>query len=201
MSNFNHNQNKGTIIIVEGPQGSGKTTLANYLRDTIPASNLYRLSGIKDNSKAGYMKCKKMYTGLNNYIKTLEEAEQTLIFDRTFFTNEVYSRCGYKDYNFHKAYLELLDKFNKLNFNIYFINLYLKNTELYKERLNRKEHHHYQEFSIKNSINQQNTYLEICNELEKSTNIKVLRIATDDYEKAYKEIKENIPLLSNEINN
>lgn len=198
MNYFKHDKNKGTIIIVEGPQGVGKTTLSNYLRDVIPSSNLYRLAGIKDNSKAGYMKCKKMYTGLNNYIKTLEESEQTLIFDRTFFTNEIYSRCGYKDYNFNKAYLELLDKFNKLNFNIYFINLYLEDTNIYKERLNRKEHHLYQEFSIQNSITQQNAYKQMCDELEETTNIKVLRIATDDYNKAYQEIKENIPLLSNE---
>ena len=33
------------LIIVEGPQGVGKTTLANYLRDNIVGSNLYRLSG------------------------------------------------------------------------------------------------------------------------------------------------------------
>lgn len=38
---------KQKLIIVEGPQGTGKTTLTNYLRDNIPGSNLYRLSGQK----------------------------------------------------------------------------------------------------------------------------------------------------------
>ncbi len=33
------------MIIVEDPQGTGKTTLTNYLRDNIASSNLYRLSG------------------------------------------------------------------------------------------------------------------------------------------------------------
>ena len=38
---------KSKIIIVEGPQGTGKTTLTNYLRENIPGSNLYRLHGQK----------------------------------------------------------------------------------------------------------------------------------------------------------
>lgn len=38
-------------IIVEGPQGCGKTSLTNYLRDNIAASNLYRLTGNKDKQK------------------------------------------------------------------------------------------------------------------------------------------------------
>ena len=38
---------KSKCIIVEGPQGCGKTTLTNYLRENIPASNLYRLTVIK----------------------------------------------------------------------------------------------------------------------------------------------------------
>lgn len=193
MKNFY--ENRGNIIIVEGPQGVGKTTLANYLRDNIPASNLYRLSGIKDNSKKGYMKAKKMYVGLNNYIKTLEEAEQTLIFDRTFFTNEVYARLGYKDYDFTIAYNYLLKKFTELNFNIFFINLYLEDTELFKKRLDRGEHHQYQEFSLKNSVDQQNVYNDLCDELEKTTNINVLRVATDNYDKAYQEIKNFLPMM------
>lgn len=44
---------KNRMIIVEGPQGTGKTTLAEYLRDNIPASNLYRLSGQRDKSESG----------------------------------------------------------------------------------------------------------------------------------------------------
>ena len=39
---------KDTIIIVEGPQGAGKTTFTNYLREKMGATDLYRLTGIKD---------------------------------------------------------------------------------------------------------------------------------------------------------
>ena len=41
------------LIIIEGPQGTGKSTLANYLRDTVASSNLYRLSGQKDKTATG----------------------------------------------------------------------------------------------------------------------------------------------------
>ena len=44
---------KDTIIIVEGPQGTGKTTVTNYLREKMSATDLYRLSGIKDKTETG----------------------------------------------------------------------------------------------------------------------------------------------------
>ena len=44
---------KRNIIIIEGPQGVGKSTLANFLRDNLPSTNLYRLSGINDKTKTG----------------------------------------------------------------------------------------------------------------------------------------------------
>ena len=44
---------KSKLIIVEGPQGTGKTTLTNYLRENLASSNLYRLSGQKDKSEKG----------------------------------------------------------------------------------------------------------------------------------------------------
>ena len=62
---------KGNIIIIEGPQGSGKSTMTNFIRDNLPGSNLYRLSGIKDKTKTGYEKNKTMYLGLINYMEAL----------------------------------------------------------------------------------------------------------------------------------
>ena len=41
------------IIIVEGPQGVGKTTFTDYLREHMAATNLLRLSGIKDRTETG----------------------------------------------------------------------------------------------------------------------------------------------------
>ena len=91
---------RGNIIIIEGPQGVGKSTMANFLRDNLPTTNLYRLSGIKDKTKQGREKNKIMYLGLINYMESLEETELNLVFDRTFFSEQVYCMLGYKEYKF-----------------------------------------------------------------------------------------------------
>lgn len=67
--------------------------------------------------------------------------------------------------------------------------LYLEDTNLFKARLDRKSHHNYQSFSIENSINQQNIYLDLGKELE-GTKIKVIPLAMDDFEKSYEKVKE-----------
>ena len=185
---------KGNIIIIEGPQGSGKSTMTNFIRDNLPGSNLYRLSGIKDKTKTGYEKNKTMYLGLINYMEALEETELNLIFDRTFFTEQVYAKLGYKDYSFDDIYKRLLRKLSDLDFNIYFVVLYLKDTNIYEQRLVR-QHHQYQAFSKENSINQQNEYLKLIDNI-KYKSIHKIKIATDDFNKAYNKLIKKIPVLS-----
>ena len=81
---------KDTIIIVEGPQGVGKTTFTNYLREKMSSTDLYRLSGIKDKSETGLQKMKEKYLALLEYIDKCKDVN--MIFDRTFFTEEIYSK-------------------------------------------------------------------------------------------------------------
>ena len=182
---------KNRIIIVEGPQGTGKTSLTNYLRDNIPASNLYRLSGQKDKTNNGKEKSIIMYNALLDYLYKMQEVEMDLIFDRTFFTEEIYARLGYKEYSFTKIYLNLLKRLENLNnhYDLYLILLYLKNTDLYKQRLERAYHHNYQAFSIQNSIDQQEAYQKMAQEIKNNASpIKVLETPTDDFSYAYKKI-------------
>lgn len=186
-------KNRGNIIIIEGPQGVGKSTMANFLRDNLASSNLYRLTGIKDKTKTGYDKNKRMYLNLLNYMEELEDTELNLIFDRTFFTEQVYCLLGFKEYKFDDVYERLVQKLNALDFNIYYVVLYLNDTSIYEKRLKR-QHHQYQAFSIESSVNQQNTYLKLADNL-KEENINVLKIATDNYEKAYNELINSIPIL------
>ena len=187
---------RGNIIIIEGPQGSGKSTMANFLRDNLLSSNLYRLTGIKDKSITGYDKNKSMYLGLINYMESLEYTELNLIFDRTFFTEEVYSILGYKEYRFDKAYNRLVKKLSQLDFNIYLVVLYCKDTSLYEKRL-RRQHHNYQAFSVENSVNQQNTYLKLLDEIEYDT-INKIKLCVDDYDEAYRVLIDSIPVLRDE---
>lgn len=187
---------RGNIIIIEGPQGSGKSTMANFLRDNLSSSNLYRLTGIKDKSITGYNKNKSMYLGLINYMESLEDTELNLIFDRTFFTEEVYSILGYKEYRFDEAYDRLVKKLSQLDFNIYLVILYCKDTSLYEKRL-RRQHHNYQAFSVENSVNQQKTYLHLLDEIEYDT-INKIKLCVDNYDEAYKILIDSIPVLKDE---
>ena len=180
---------KSKLIIIEGPQGCGKTTLANYLRENIAGSNLYRLTGNKDKTLTGKEKSKNMYLALMEYIKKLENCDINLIFDRTFFTDYVYSLLGYKEYTYEDVYNNLLDLFGNLNFDIYYISLYLENPNIYKERLKRV-HHNYQAFSKENSLKQQETYKLIIPQIKELKNTKVYEIAMDDFNLAYKQIND-----------
>ncbi len=183
------------LIIVEGPQGVGKTTLANYLRDNIAGSNLYRLSGQKDKTLTGLEYSRIMYDALIDYLEKMQSVPMNMIFDRTFMTEEVYARLGYKDYSFTKEYNYYLSKLSSLKYEMYYFPLYLENVDLYRKRLDRGEHHLYQEFSLQNSINQQNMYLELAMEISKKeinydNPIQVVPLAMDDFDKSYTKVKK-----------
>lgn len=185
---------KSRMVIVEGPQGTGKTTLSNYLRDNMAGSNLYRLSGQKDKSIKGLNYSITMYDALLDYLNTMQNIPMDMIFDRTFMTEEVYARLGYKEYSFTEKYKNLVEKLNLLKYDIYYFSLYLNNVELFRERLARDSHHNYQDFSVQNSIDQQNMYLKISDELEKYDNINVIRLPMDDFEIAYNEVRKKLKI-------
>ena len=180
---------KDVIIIVEGPQGAGKTTFSNYLREQMSSTDLYRLAGIKDKTEAGHMKIKRKYDQLIEYMKVCEDSN--LVFDRTFFSNEVYSRLGYLDYNFSNTFNELLEKLDNIrNAEIYLIVLYLENEQEYVKRIKRDKHQ-YQKFSLENSMNQQNEYLKLADEVkEKTKNINVIKFASDNQNQSEIKLKE-----------
>ncbi len=184
------------LIVVEGAQGAGKTTVTDFIRHSLSYTNLYRLCGTSDTTKEGKKKAEDMYIDLLEYIKKMENKSINLLFDRTFFTEENYCRLGKKDYTFTDVYEKLLEDFSKLDFDIYYITLYLKDTKKYSSRLDRKDKAKFKnsEFNVENSINQQRVYLEMAEEIkEKYPNIKVANIANDrDFEETKKELKEFI---------
>lgn len=184
------------LIVVEGAQGAGKTTLTDFLRYSLSYTNLYRLCGTSDITKEGKKKAENMYVNLLEYIKKLENNSINLVFDRTFFTEENYCRLGKKEYTFTDVYDKLLEDFSKLDFEIYYITLYLKDENVYSERLNRKDKAKFKgsEFEVQNSINQQKIYLEMAEEIKnKYPQIKVINLATDkNLDIVKKELRENI---------
>lgn len=188
------NMAKSKLIIVEGAQGAGKTTITDYLRNSIKHTNLYRLSGVSDSSITGLKKSSKMYYDLLDYMKKMENLDINLLFDRTFFSEENYCRLGKKDYSFTQVYNDLVDKFSKLDFDIYYITLYLKDVSLYETRLKRdgKAEPLYAKFSAENSIAQQNEYLKMADEIAKMyPSIKVFNV----------ENGESFEMTKNELRN
>lgn len=182
------------IIIVEGPQGAGKTTITDYIRNIVPYTNLYRLSGTSDSTEAGKIKATKMYEDLMNYMENLQNMSINLLFDRTFFTEEIYCRLGFKEYSFSDEYEKLLQRLSNMDFEIYYITLYLGNTEEYEKRLQRdgKANVKYAKFNIKSSIEQQNAYLKMAEEIKnKYSKINVVNYDTSrDVQITLNEIKE-----------
>ena len=171
---------RDTIVIVEGPQGTGKTTVTNYLREKMSATDLYRLSGIKDRTESGKEKIRVKYEKLLEYVENCKDID--MIFDRNFFTNEVYARLGYQNYSFADVYQNLLKKLDSIDADIYLVILYLKDENEFNRRLKRDKHE-YQKFEAESSILQQREYLKLADEVEKQTkNIKVVRLNTDNDE-------------------
>ena len=182
--------------MVEVAQVSGKKTITDFLRYSLSYTNLYRLCGTSDSSKEGKKKAEDMYINLLEYIKKMENKNINLVFDRTFFTEENYCRLGKKDYTFTDVYEKLLEEFSKLDFEIYYITLYLEDVEKYNARLDRKDKAAFKnsKFEAENSINQQRVYLQMAEEIkEKYPNIHVINIANDrDFEETKKELRKVI---------
>ena len=182
------------IIVVEGPQGVVKTTITDYIRHAIPYTNLYRLSGTADISPEGKEKAKVMYEDLLEYVEKLQNKSINLLFDRTFFTEEIFCRLGFKEYSFTDVFNKLIDKLAKMDFDIYYITLYLSNSEEFTKRLNRegKTKVKYTEFNKNSSVNQQEAYLKLAEEIkEKYTNIHVVNIDNSrDLDEVKAELKE-----------
>ena len=184
------------LIVVEGAQGAGKTTITDFLRYSLSYTNLYRLCGTSDSTKTGLKKATDMYENLLDYVQKMENLSINLVFDRTFFTEENYCRLGKKEYSFTEEYNKLLERFGKLDFDIYYLTLYLEDESLYNERLSRggKAIFETSKFGVENSINQQRVYLEMAEEIKvKYPNINVINIKSDrPLEEVQKEIREKI---------
>lgn len=183
------------IIIVEGAQGAGKTTITDYIRHAIPYTNLYRLSGTADSTPTGRAKSEKMYIDLVDYIEKLQNMSIHLLFDRTFFTEEIYCRLGFKEYTFNDIYEKLLNRLANMDFEIYYITLYLSDENEFEKRLNRagKAKNAYAKFNKQSSINQQNAYLKMADEIaEKYPQIKVIKLDNCRDENVVKEEIKNM---------
>ena len=126
------------LIILEGPRGSGKSTVARELRNSIEGSTLINPTGFKDDGGEGLRKIISYYEAMEAYLKALSASSETfcVIFDRTFFSEVVYSRI-YKDYDFNPAYEWFLNSMLNYTNELDLFYMKLSNEEELRERLNR----------------------------------------------------------------
>lgn len=188
------------LIIVEGPQGAGKTTVTDYLRNKLPYTNLYRLCGTSDQGYTGKNKAAGMYMSLLDYIKTLENKSINLVFDRTFFTEQVYCTMGKKDYDFTEFYQLFCDKLFEMDFEIYYITLFMSNPESYAARLDRPGKANFKNsvFSGENSFMQQIEYGQMLSALvEAYGNKENVNFYSLDTDRTKKEIFQDLDNLFN----
>ncbi len=200
INKIKYDEKKKSIIVIEGPQGVGKTGFTNYCRENIPFTDKFQLSGTSDKTITGYKKAKDRYYDLLRFMKKYEKYDLNMLFDRTFFSEEAYCRLGYKAYQFHDIYLKLLDKLNDFDLNIFIIFLYLENIELYEERLKRDKTKSFTPFALKSSTEQQEVYLQMAEELEIYNNINAIVVPNDNFTESYKKLHKLLPPLETKMN-
>lgn len=168
MMNMDH---KPFIIIVEGPQGVGKTTLTNWLRDNYKYCELMRLTGSAPISKELHEK-----VGLEYHIGALERCENlvamgcfNVIMDRSYFSEAVYAVLykGYNPFDGLMNYCQILgDIATRQDVNILIINL--KGTEDFFEKSLKRNKPDYQDvkYGVETSIAQQDMYERLMRQAE-----------------------------------
>jgi thymidylate kinase len=170
------------LIVIEGPQGAGKTTITDYIRHKLPYTNLYRLNGSNDSSPTGKAKSVEMYTDLLDYIEKLQNKNINLLFDRTFFTEAIYCRLGFKEFSYDDVFDVFLERLANFDFETYYITLYLSDTNEFETRLARSDKAiiKYAKFDKDSSIKQQDAYLKMADEVKQEfrDKIKVINIDT-----------------------
>jgi len=149
---------KPKLIIVEGPQGSGKSILTNYLREYVPHSTLLRLNGLpKDSNDTDVFFYHTSWLHLINVNRSLNSQ---FILDRSFVSEKVYCDLGYKNYDFKIHFDLLAEQLNCLR-EFYDIKIVLlkTNDKVLEKRLKRNKFT-YSEFSVESSKKQYTSYAE-----------------------------------------
>ncbi len=149
------------LIILEGPRGTGKSTITRKLRDKVDGATLINLTGFKTDGEEGLAKIKSYYNSLDTYLHHLSKSQHTytVIFDRTFFSEVVYSKI-YKSYDFTASYNYLLNSLFDCVDELHLFYLRLNDGDKLRERLNRDKVQLFDkvEESVAESFKQQEYY-------------------------------------------
>ena len=149
---------KPKIIFIEGMQGVGKSSITKQLREKLGNTTLLDLSGVKDKTIEGRDKTYRYHKKILQMLEDTKGCQMNYVISRSYQSEVVYCNLGYKPYTFDAQANSLISEIQYLTkfYNVYFIIL-TATEEQFKERLQRNKFC-YNEFSVKNSLDQQEEY-------------------------------------------
>lgn len=176
--------NKPKLIIVEGAQGVGKGAITNILREQMPYTNLFRLSGLSNDTLDLKTKTFKMRELELDTIFYAKNTGMNFILDRSHLSERVYCKLNYKPYSFKHETNKLNDKLNSISEHYDTRVVLLKATkETITKRLSQRDKVEFNKlaFRAENSIAQQDKYVIEVNKLAKTSQyINFITIDTDN---------------------
>ena len=184
---------KPFILLVEGSQGCGKSTVCKELREQMKYVTLLDLNGVGDKTEEGRNKMFKYHNQILDMFDYTKICGMNYVCCRSFLSETIYCNLGYKPYSFANHNNILINNLDYLTrwYDVYFILLTAKEEDL-KIRLNRDKFA-YHSFSVENSLAQQEQYRkEFRNMINQKTNIKVYEIENDNLERTVNSIKDII---------
>jgi len=161
---------KTKILVLEGARGTGKSTLAFQLRQSLKNSTLINFTGFNMDGEKGLRQVENYYYTWMHFFYGMEShnVEQTIICDRIFFSEKVFNM--YKNYNFDEAYINLIQNFAKLNPTIFYLTIN-DEIELSRRLVRDKIPFHNVEESVAETLKQQGEYDKVFEEVKDKFNI------------------------------
>lgn len=114
------------LLVFEGPRAGGKSTVAQILRRQIKDSTLVNFTGFEDDGGKGLIKVTKYYAAWMELMETLKEDNQTMICDRLFFSEQIFSKIT-KSYSFQAPYEHLLKRLEDSGIEVHLFYMTIQN--------------------------------------------------------------------------
>lgn len=154
------------ILVIEGARGTGKSTIARKLREKTKDSTLINFTGFSLDGIEGFDKVSSYYMNWFYFLESMKGHDSTIICDRFFFSELVYSEL-YKDYDFSQQYSFFLTRLSKMADEIKILFFTIEDEDELKTRLIRdKVPFGTAEESTIETMRQQDVYEEIMNEVD-----------------------------------
>lgn len=160
---------KSNFVLLEGSRGTGKSTVSHLLRQSMKDSTLINFTGFNIDGAEGLLKITDYYLCWLQMFHKMNQINQTIICDRIFFSEMVFSKL-YKSYDFSMIFELMADKLAKLNPTIF--HLTISDEKELSLRLQRDKLPFYKvEESVKETFRQQLEYESMFERLKEKFNI------------------------------